>query len=75
MFYQIGLDSIPKPAQYAIASSFFVVPILLLMYIICFMKDDIYDPEEYKGVPLANPPKKVEEKKSASTAASNKKDN
>ncbi len=48
----MGFPDVPKPIMYGIAGSIFMIPIVLMCYVICCMKDEPYEP-----------PKRREEKK------------
>lgn len=46
LFEKVGLGSLPRGAMYGIASMFFIIPIVLMCWVICCMKDDYSDVEE-----------------------------
>ena len=43
VFEKIGFGDIPHPVMYAIAASIFMLPLILMCYVICCMKDDYVD--------------------------------
>lgn len=43
VFEKIGFGNIPHPVMYAIASSIFLLPLILMCYVLCCMKDDYVD--------------------------------
>jgi hypothetical protein len=45
LFMKMGFGHLPHAVMYGIAGSVFMIPILLMCYVICCMKDDI-EPEE-----------------------------
>ena len=51
LFTKIGLGFIPNPVKFILAGSLFVLPIALMFYVICCMKDDVVPegPEIGKG--------------------------
>lgn len=49
IFHKIGFPDVPKPIQYIIAGSIFSIPVVLMMYVICCMKDEVIQ------VPLKKP--------------------
>jgi hypothetical protein len=44
LFSKIGFGDLPKGVQYGIAGSLFALPIALMCYVICCMKDEVYEP-------------------------------
>lgn len=63
LFAKLGFPDAPKPLMYGIAGSFFALPIALMCYVICFMKDEPYEP----------PKRKEEEEKKKPASASRSK--
>ncbi len=49
IFHKIGFPQVPKYIQYTIAGSIFSIPVVLMMYVICCMKDEVYQ------VPIKKP--------------------
>ena len=49
IFHKIGFPQVPKTVQYIIAGSIFSIPVVLMMYVICCMKDEVYQ------VPIKKP--------------------
>jgi hypothetical protein len=46
LFARMGFKDLPKGVMYAIAASVFMIPIALMCYVICCMKDEgAYEPE------------------------------
>ena len=43
LFHRIGFGELPKGVMYGIAGSVFAIPIALMCYVICFMKDEVYE--------------------------------
>ena len=43
LFHRIGFGTIPRPVMYGIAGSIFALPIVLMCYVICCMKDEVID--------------------------------
>ena len=49
IFHKIGFPEVPKTVQYIIAGSIFSIPVVLMFYVICCMKDEVIE------VPLKRP--------------------
>ena len=43
LFHRIGFGTLPLPVMYGIAGSIFALPIVLMCYVICFMKDEVIE--------------------------------
>lgn len=57
LFARLGFKDLPKPVMYLIASSIFLIPLSLMCYVICCMKDEnVYEPQ---GKPAVSAGEKV----------------
>ena len=55
IFHKIGFPQVPKPIQYLIAGSIFSIPVVLMMYVICCMKDEVIEVPHKRPVQVAPP--------------------
>ncbi len=63
LFHRIGFGSLPRPVMYSIAGGIFSLPIILMMYVICCMKDEVIEiPIKKKDAAQAKPVSKPREK-------------
>jgi hypothetical protein len=53
---KMGLDGVPKIAKVSIVGLLFMTPILLMCYVICFMKDDIIDRDDRRPIQESKKP-------------------
>ena len=43
LFHRIGFSTLPRPVMYGIAASIFALPVVLMCYVICCMKDEVIE--------------------------------
>jgi protein disulfide-isomerase-like protein len=43
LFHRIGFGTLPRPVMYGIAGSIFALPVVLMCYVICCMKDEVIE--------------------------------
>ena len=43
LFHRIGFGTLPPPVMYGIAGGIFALPIVLMAYVICCMKDEVIE--------------------------------
>ncbi len=43
LFHRIGFGTLPPPVMYGIAASIFALPVVLMCYVICCMKDEVIE--------------------------------
>ena len=61
IFDRIGFGELPHGVMYGIAGSIFMIPLTLMCYVICCMKDEVIDIEEPKKKPASiNKREKIE---------------
>ena len=70
LFSKIGFGDIPKVAQYLIAASIFAIPLVLMCYVICCMKDEVIEPPKRSQT---QPSSEASSKKQAGTTSKREK--
>ena len=46
LFHKVGFGDLPKGVMYSIAGGVFALPIVLMCYVVCCMKDEVYEPQK-----------------------------
>jgi thiol-disulfide isomerase/thioredoxin len=54
LFHKVGFGTLPKGVMYGIAGSIFLLPLSLMCYVICCMKDEVYEPPSKPAVGTGN---------------------
>lgn len=56
----MGFGNLPPAVMYGITGSVFMIPMILMCYVICCMRDDIVEPEERKKPASSSKREKLE---------------
>ena len=66
LFHRVGFGTLPVPVMYGIAGSIFALPIVLMAYVICCMKDEVIEIPYKKKEPLSQVASPKSDKKPSS---------
>ena len=53
LFDKVGLGHLPHAVMYGIAGSFFLLPLVLMCYVICCMKEEEYEAPQPQKKPAS----------------------